>query len=77
MLTVNVSKDTALVSELLVSAGFAKSKGEAKRLIEGGGVSIGETKITDAFSEIPAEYKNNGEFILHKGKKSHVKIILG
>lgn len=77
MLTVNVSKDTALVSELLVSAGFAKSKGEAKRLIEGGGVSIGETKITDAFSEIPAEYKNNGEFILHKGKKSHVKIVLG
>lgn len=77
MLTVNVSKDTALVSELLVSAGFAKSKGEAKRLIEGGGVSIGETKITDAFSEIPAEYKNKGEFILHKGKKSHVKIILG
>lgn len=77
MLTVNVSKDTALVSELLVFAGFAKSKGEAKRLIEGGGVSIGETKITDAFSEIPAEYKNNGEFILHKGKKSHVKIILG
>ena len=77
MLTVNVSKDTALVSELLVSAGFAKSKDEAKRLIEGGGVSIGETKITDAFSEIPAEYKNNGEFILHKGKKSHVKIILG
>ena len=77
MLTVNVSKDTALVSELLVSAGFAKSKGEAKRLIEGGGVSIGETKVTDAFSEIPAEYKNKGEFILHKGKKSHVKIILG
>ena len=77
MLTVNVSKDTALVSELLVSASFAKSKGEAKRLIEGGGVSIGETKVTDAFSEIPAEYKNKGEFILHKGKKSHVKIILG
>lgn len=76
MLVVKVPKDTELVSELLVSAAFAKSKGEAKRLIEGGGVSIGETKITDAFATIPAEYKEKGEFILHKGKKSHVKIVL-
>lgn len=77
MPSVKVSKDTEFVSELLVAAGIAKSKGEAKRLIEGGGVAIGEEKVTDAFARIPETEKTKGEFVLHKGKKVHVKIILG
>ena len=77
MPSVKVSKDTEFVSELLVAAGIAKSKGEAKRLIEGGGVAIGEEKVTDAFAKIPETEKAKGEFVLHKGKKVHVKIILG
>lgn len=77
MPSVKVSKDTEFVSELLVAAGIAKSKGEAKRLIEGGGVAIGEEKVTDAFAKIPETEKTKGEFVLHKGKKVHVKIILG
>lgn len=76
MPSVKVSKDTEFVSELLVAAGIAKSKGEAKRLIEGGGVAIGEEKVTDAFAKIPETEKAKGEFVLHKGKKVHVKIIL-
>ena len=62
------------VADLLVSVGQAKSKGEAKRLIEGGGVSINDQKITDPFGEIPSEYLDSKEFILHKGKKVHIKI---
>ena len=77
MPSVKVSKDTEFVSEILVAAGIAKSKGEAKRLIEGGGVAIGEEKVTDAFAKIPETEKMKGEFVLHKGKKVHVKIILG
>ncbi len=77
MPSVNVSRETEFVSELLVAAGIAKSKGEAKRLIEGGGVAIGEEKVTDAFAKIPEAEKSKGEFVLHKGKKVHVKIILG
>ena len=77
MPSVKVSKDTEFVSELLVAAGIAKSKGEAKRLIEGGGVAIGEEKVTDAFAKIPETEKTKSEFVLHKGKKVHVKIILG
>ncbi len=77
MPSVKVSRETEFVSELLVAAGIAKSKGEAKRLIEGGGVAIGEEKVTDAFAKIPEAEKSKGEFVLHKGKKVHVKIILG
>ena len=63
-----------LVADLLVSVGQAKSKGEAKRLIEGGGVSINDQKITDPFGEIPSECLDAKEFVLHKGKKVHIKI---
>ncbi|MBE5754278.1 MAG: tyrosine--tRNA ligase [Clostridiales bacterium] len=64
------------VAELLVTVGQAKSKGEAKRLIEGGGVSIDETKITDPFGAIPESAVSKKEFILHKGKKVHIKVII-
>ena len=71
-----IDKQTEYVSDLLVVCGQAKSKGEAKRLIEGGGVSLEETKITDPFAKIDNALIEKGEFILHKGKKVHVKIIL-
>lgn len=35
------------ICDLVVAVGFAKSKGEAKRLIEGGGVSLDEVKVSD------------------------------
>ena len=76
MPTVEIDKNMEFVSDVLVAANQAKSKGEAKRLIEGGGVSIESTKITDAFAKIPEEIKNKGEFVLHKGKKVHIKIVL-
>lgn len=76
MLSVEVDKSVELVSDLLVATSQAKSKGEAKRLIEGGGVSLDNTKFLDAFGKIPQELINKGEFILHKGKKVHIKVIL-
>ena len=76
MPTVEIAQSTEFVSDVLVIAGQAKSKGEAKRLIEGGGVSINEGKITDAFAKLSEDLKSKGEFILHKGKKVHIKIIL-
>ncbi len=76
MPTVEVDKSIELVADLLVACAQAKSKGEAKRLIEGGGVSIEETKITDAFGKIPQEFTQKGQFILHKGKKVHIKVVL-
>ncbi len=76
MPTLEVSSDVSLVSDLLVAVGQAKSKGEAKRLIEGGGVSIDDEKITDTFGVIPEDVKAKGEFVLHKGKKVHIKVVL-
>ncbi len=76
MITVTVDKTTEFVSDILVACNLAKSKGEAKRLIEGGGVSVDEEKISDPFAKIPENAKAKGEFVLHKGKKAHVKVVL-
>ena len=76
MPTAEIENSVEFVSDLLVAVGQAKSKGEAKRLIEGGGVSLDETKISDPFAKIPEELKVNKQFVLHKGKKVHIKIIV-
>ena len=57
------------VVDAMVAAGVCKSKGEARRLIEQGGVSVNDEKVTDANMPVPAE-----EFVLQKGKKVRVKI---
>ena len=71
-----VGAELKQVADVMVAAGVAKSKGEAKRLIEGGGVAIDDKKVSDPFAEVDAAARTKGEFILHKGKKVHVKIIL-
>ena len=64
------------ILDIMVGAGVAKSKGEARRLIEGGGVSIDETKLTVNDLAITPEVKAKGSFVLHKGKKVHINVIL-
>ena len=76
MPVIEIDGSIEFVSDLLVYCNQAKSKGEAKRLIEGGGVSLNQTKVTDAFAKIPNELIVAKEFILHKGKKVHIKVKL-
>ncbi len=57
---------------LLVRAGLAPSNGEARRLVQGGGVSVDNTKITDPKSIIPLD----SSVVLRKGKKTFHKIII-
>jgi tyrosyl-tRNA synthetase len=64
-----------LLPDLLVKTGLCPSKGEARRLIQQGGVSKGDEKLTDfAVSFTPADFE--GEFILRKGKKSFLRVTL-
>ncbi len=75
MLVKEISKDTQTVIDVLVALNICKSRGEARRLIEGGGVSINEDKVSA--NDISLEkYLDKGEFVLHKGKKVHFKVVL-
>ena len=67
---VEVSVETPTIIPVLVAAKLCASNGEARRLIQQGGVSIGENKVTD----INAPVKSGD--VIHKGKKQHIKVIL-
>lgn len=40
------------IAEMLVAAGFAKTKSEARRAVEQGGVRLNDIKITDPFARV-------------------------
>ena len=52
----------------MVAAGICTSNGEARRLIQQGGVSLNDDKVADINTVV-----NSGD-VLHKGKKVHIKI---
>ena len=61
------------IMDLLVKAGLCPSKGEARRLVQQGGVSAKDEKVTDIGTTFPAS-DFDSEFILRKGKKVFIKI---
>ena len=63
------------VTDALIKAGIAKSKGEGKRLIEQGGITVNDEKITDVFAAVERS-AFDGEVILKKGKKIFKKLIV-
>ena len=66
--------DPSNIVDILVKCGQCKSNGEARRLIEGGGVSVNDEKITSHTWTLPADVLSKREFILHKGKKVHLRV---
>lgn len=59
------------ICDILVDVGAAHSKSEARRLVEGGGIKINDEKITDVNYEVC-----DTEYVLHKGKKVHFKVMV-
>ena len=70
-----VPEEGANIVDLLVCCGLAKSKGEARRLIEQGGVSVDGEKITDTYAVVSREQLCAGAKI-RKGKKVFHKALL-
>ena len=67
--------DKIAVTDALIKSGIAKSKGEGKRLIEQGGITINDEKVTDVFAAIDRK-AFDGEVILKKGKKIFKKLVI-
>lgn len=60
------------VLDVLVQAGFTKSRGEGRRLVEGGGVKLGSDRLDDiafVFADLPAD-----GVVLRAGKKRAVRV---
>lgn len=64
--------DGMLLVDLLVEAGAANSKGDARRSIEGGGIYVNNQRATEADRIIRMDDAIEGRFlVLRKGKKSY------
>ncbi len=59
------------IMDLLVKTGLAPSKSEARRLVQQGGISVDDVKVTDPNAPV----KIDGEVIIKKGKKVFHKAI--
>ena len=69
------SLESELLLDLLIKAGLTTSKGEGRRLVEQGGISVDNEKVTDPNLSISEEALRNG-IKIKKGKKIFHKIIL-
>ena len=63
------------VLDLLLKAGLIPSKGEGRRLVQQGGVTVKEQKVTDPFTSYSAADFAE-DFVIKKGKKVFHKIVL-
>lgn len=64
------------ILDLLVKTGLSPSKGEARRLIAQGGVSIADKKIEAVDLVIKPEIFTDNELIIKKGKKIYHKVVI-
>jgi tyrosyl-tRNA synthetase len=60
------------VMDVVTACGFVKSKSEARRLIQGGGLSINNIKVTDVNAAVTDEQLIEGKvLLLRQGKKNY------
>ena len=81
MPTVELAKDSFVdgaigLLDVMVVANVAKSKGEGKTLIAGGGVSLDDEKVTDIFKKLTLADFEKGYVVLKKGKKVFIKLVI-
>ena len=67
--------DNIGILDAIILAGFAPSKGQARTLIDQGGITINDEKVTEQ-NLILSSNNFEKDIILKKGKKSYCKIIL-
>jgi len=66
------------VVSFLAESGIIASKGEARKLIQGGGISINRRKVEDAKLPVDASLLLHGKYLLvQKGKKNYYLVTVG
>ena len=64
------------IIDALVAAGLCASRGEARRLIRGGGARLNDEKVSDENLRLSGKDFTDGPAKLSAGKKRHVRLIL-
>jgi tyrosyl-tRNA synthetase len=76
--TANISRDklNSSLLDLLVLAAIIPSKGEGRRLILQGGLSVNDIKVTDVNMIVTEENFVDGSMMVKRGKKNFNRIVL-
>ncbi len=64
------------VIDLFFEAGLGSSKGDIRRLVEGGGCYIDDNKVSDVKAVITKDMAKGGELILRAGKKKYMRVVV-
>ena len=72
------SSDGLSLVDAVVQAGLAKSKSEARRAIEQGGIYVNQQRVKDPARKIaPPDWLTGGNLLLRKGKKDYALLRAG
>ncbi len=74
--TAAMLREDGRVTTWLSECGLCKSRGEARKMVEAGAVTLDDEKITDIDAAITPEQFGAGGLMLRKGKKSYCRLIL-
>ncbi|SHJ46277.1 tyrosyl-tRNA synthetase [Clostridium amylolyticum] len=76
--TVTVSKDKVggALLDILVETNIIPSKGEGKRLIQQGGLSLNDEKVTEFNRQLLQEDLKDGSVMVKRGKKNYNRIVV-
>lgn len=64
------------IANILVVTKLSPSKAESRRLISSNAVSVNDIKVTDFNIKLDDLKIDKNNFTLHKGKKSHIKVLI-
>lgn len=64
------------ILDLLLKAGLIPSKGEGRRLVQQGGISVDDVNVTDIAKTCTVSDFEKGHIVLKKGKKVFHKVVL-
>ena len=64
------------VTTLLALCGLCASRGEARKMVQGGGIAVADEKVTDIEARIEKEQIGTDGLLLRKGKKNYCRLIL-
>ena len=61
---------------LLVKAGLCESRGDARRNVQQGGVSVADEKVSDIAAKYSADFFAGDGVVVRRGKKKFVKVVV-
>ena len=61
---------------LLVKAGLCESRGDARRNVQQGGVSVADEKVSDIATKYAADFFAGDGVVVRRGKKKFVKVVV-